>query len=213
MNLYFDLDGTILEPSKRNFNVYRKIVISLNGIPLELEDYWQQKREKVSFDLILENSQISDKNNFYREWFDSIESLESLTFDTIFPFAKRELKELSKENHIYLVTLRRKPDNLKIQLNNLGLTELFEKIYIGDENMADKYSLLKNVLNKKGESVIIGDTEVDIYTAQKLGIKCFAVYSGIRSKKFLEKLNPTFIGKNIKFVKKKIKEINDDTNR
>ncbi len=53
--------------------------------------------------------------------------------------------------------------------------------------------VLKQFNCQKGEAVYIGDSEVDVETAENVGIDCIAVTWGFRDSEILEKLNPKYI--------------------
>jgi phosphoglycolate phosphatase len=201
-NIYFDLDGTLIDCSKRNYMVYEKCTIKLGGYPLSFNDYWRRKRKKEKFESILSDSLIQNNDKFFEIWFKEIESYKNLVFDKPFPFTVDVLDKLINNNNIYLVTLRRKPKNLIKELKYLDLYKYFTDIHVGNENLEDKYSILKKIIKEKTASVIIGDTELDIEAAKRLRVKCIAVSSGIRSAEYLMKLNPDVLVNDISEITK-----------
>ena len=128
-----------------------------------------------------------------------LENQEIIKTDCLFPGISGLLRKLKKVNKLYLVTLRRNRFRLRDQLNRLGIEAYFKKIYSVSPSknaIFNKLSLIeKNDLQKN--DIFIGDTEVDIQVAKKLGLKSVAVLSGIRSKKYLKEFQPDFLVNNV----------------
>lgn len=204
MEIYFDLDGTLLDVSQRNYLVYKNITEKLHGLPLFFDEYWGLKRNKIPFSEILKQSNIKNSERFFNQWFKEIEAYRYLKKDKLYPWTKDVLTLLSKRNSLYLMTLRRRPFNLKRQLKELEITDYFDKLWISNENLSDKSSLLCAAVKDK-TAILIGDTEVDIVAAKKAGIKSIAVSSGIRTGDFLMKENPNFLIKDIRELSELLK--------
>lgn len=158
MNIYIDLDGTIIDISER-----------------------------------YEHLKILDS----QERLNNIESLEYLRYDKLIDGILDILLELKKNHRLVLVTLRKNKENLYIELDILGLVEIFDIILtpnLGYREKTFKRDLIKgDSLFDVNNSVIVGDTEVDIKTGKCLGIKTVAVLSGLRTKEILLKENPDYI--------------------
>ena len=58
MKYFFDLDGTILDISKRYYFIYYDIIKKFGGVPLPKCVYWDYKRNKTPDDVILKRSNI-----------------------------------------------------------------------------------------------------------------------------------------------------------
>lgn len=204
VNIYIDLDGTILDISERYYKIYYDIVVSFSGKPLSKERYWELKRKKVSEEEILKLSDISDIYTCIKKRLERIESVEYLKHDTLLPGSLDTLITLkNKSNRLILVTLRKSMENLYKQLTCLGILHLFDKILVTNTNK-DQW-LIKSKLIVKGDehfdktnSVIVGDTEVDILAGKVLGIKTVSVLTGIRSRDILLANKPDYIINSIK---------------
>jgi phosphoglycolate phosphatase-like HAD superfamily hydrolase len=112
----------------------------------------------------------------------------------LLPGAAEVLQECSAKSECYLVSLRRKPENLKQETRYLGLSGYFRKILTGhsESDGSDKKSeLIKAELGDQ-DALIIGDTEADIKAGKILKVTTVAVLSGIRSEKFLKSVSPDY---------------------
>ena len=71
-------------------------------------------------------------------------------------------------------------------------------------------SIIKELNVKKDETVYIGDSEVDVQTAQNAGVTSIAVTWGFRDRKFLEEQNPDYIVENVDELRSVIKKISQE---
>lgn len=201
-SIFIDLDGPILDISRRHYIVYKNIIKKLGGCPMARKPYWALKRDRADLGRILKLSGLKTRKlNFKRLWLDLIEDNSFLKYDRVFPSAKSALKLLKKEYKLILVTLRKSSLNLRRQLNKLKLRGLFDLILCQSGNNGDwriKYRLIKNSNELKMNSVVIGDTEIDILAGKRLGIKTIALLSGIRNREALAKYNPDYTAGSLK---------------
>lgn len=199
--IYLDLDGPILDVKKRNYSVYRKLILDLGGKPLSEDRYWKNKRQKESVGQILKNSALNDKIGiFKKEWFRLIEKREFLKEDRLLPGIRQLLARLSKEHPLILVSLRRSKQDLLWQLNRLGIKRYFYKILSKNYNEGDwrvKYNLIKKEKPVRN-SFVVGDTEIDILSGKKLKLKTIALSCGIRNRQFLKRLKPDYLVNDLK---------------
>ena len=208
--IFFDLDGTLIDVSKRHYEVYGKLIKEFKGEPLPKSLYWKLKRSRASVPKILRKSSVSEKlhYSFLTKFISHIERKENLMLDSVFPYTKGVLKSLRKNYRLYLTTQRRSKKNTIVQLKGLGLQKFFEGIIISaNENRLSK--VIKNVSREVKNSIIIGDTEVQILIARKVHLFSVAVLSGIRNKSTLKKYKPDFIEANINYLPDLLKKINN----
>jgi len=198
MNIFFDLDGTILDTSERYYLIYYNITKKLGGLPLTKKIYWNYKRNKVSEDLILTHSNlpqsIFDEYNDTRQ--NLIESDYYLKFDNVWPELFDFIPSSKLYNKILLVTLRKKRQQLITQLENLGIYNWFENIITVESNevgsechLLKANSILKLYPNHLS-GIFVGDTETDIKSGKLLGLDSIAVSYGIRKRNFLTHAKP-----------------------
>lgn len=199
MKIFCDLDGTLLDIQNRHYRVYSEVTKSHGGQPLIKDEYWKLKRQKTKWSKLLPLSGLSgeDEDKFLSDFRKLIEDPEYLSIDTLTQGTMQALLDLSKDHSCILVSLRRQPANLHQQLDRLGLTKYFETILSGHSE-SDGYDVKIEIISKElsqEKDIIIGDTEADIITGQKLGLQTIAVTSGIRDQQFLKALKPDHLVK------------------
>src|SRR5215218_4632416 len=133
MNIFFDFDGTLSNPSHRHHRVYVAAIESLGGQPLSYEEYWQAKRRKISWPTLLEASHLlaAVQPQFLEIFVTLIEDPQYLRLDELLPGVEATLAELAPRHACYLVSLRRHPERLAEQLEWMGTARYFEKIISG----------------------------------------------------------------------------------
>ena len=199
-NVFIDLDGTLVNIAPRHHRVYTFCVDYFGGKPLPIADYWSLKRRDARWSEVLALSGLDAaiEPEFLRLFIGRIESAEELLKDKLFPESLAALEELSRDNTLYLLSLRRNKEALNQEVNNLGIRRYFKEILSGHSDTK------AGTLNKKAEVIrstgvdtdsviIIGDTEADVAAAQQLGVVSVALGSGVRNRKFLEAMHPTYL--------------------
>ncbi len=201
MKIFFDLDGTLIDASKRHHGVYTDVVTELGGSPLQQSEYWDLKRSKSDWEIILPKSNISadQKNLFLARFIPKIEAIDYLKSDTLFPGAVDTIEKLSQKHTCYLVSLRRNHEHLLAEIGWLNLTPHFSKILSGhsETDGSDVKSAIIKAELGDNKGLIIGDTEADILTGKLLNLTTVAVLSGIRNREFLESLKPDYLLKDV----------------
>lgn len=209
--IFIDLDGTILDVSKRIYKVYKDILKKYNKKILPKNKYLKLKRKKVPIETILKKTKAEDITiKFKEEWGKEIEKPNYLKLDRMSSSRKKILFNLKNNWKLVLVTLREHPKELFNQLSDKKIDKVFNEVLVSLEKDQKskwkiKYELIKKY-NKFDEasSIIIGDTETDILTGKNLGIKTIAVFGegGMRNKLFLKKYEPDILIKDISYIKK-----------
>lgn len=202
LNAFLDLDGPILDVSRRHFLVYSDIVKSFGATPIEFADFWSAKRHKVPDVKILSRSGVAD---FAAEYtvrkLQLIEADEYLELDQLQEGALKTLALIKEHYFLVLVTLRRSRPSLERQLRRLGVDRYLDQMLTsGDEEAIEggqgwrvKCQLVRSAGLSTGSSdFFVGDTETDILAGKSLGTRTVAVLNGIRDEHFLLDLNPTF---------------------
>lgn len=186
--IYFDLDGTLLDDKERHFRCYCDIVKKYGGNCIYIEEYWNDKRNKISREILLRKTGFQGSYEEYlKEWIERIEKKEYLLYETLKPYAESVLKTVRQYvNKLVLVTMRRNKENLLWQLNELELKSMFDEIFIGDPIISQKKDLLSSGNGIfEGKKLIVGDTEADEQLALSISGDFLAVTSGLRDKKYL----------------------------
>lgn len=196
LKIFFDLDGTLVDYSKRNYYVYKNLAAKHKMKVLPFNSYWKLKRSKTK---------ITDNRQFLEEFVKVIESPKALIKDELFSFTKSVLTILVEKGYkLYLVSYRDSKDKTLIQLKKFGIYNLFSKICLGKGTTG--YETKANHIKKhikSGDIVyVVGDTEDDVLSAKKIKAYSVAVLSGIRDKKTLTQYNPDYIIKDIRMLSK-----------
>ena len=196
MNIFFDLDGTLIDSKARLYRLFQHLVpISI----YTFEQYWDLKQNRVGHKEILSTYFNYSEDQFLafeKLWMDLIESDTWLNFDHPFEGVSARLSELSKEHKLYVVTARQSPSIAYQQLDRFGWTGFFEKIFVTGQKV-EKIDLINNSVKVSAEDWFIGDTGKDIQTGKLLGIHTAAVLTGFLSKRRLMEYNPDVIVDNI----------------
>jgi phosphoglycolate phosphatase-like HAD superfamily hydrolase len=207
MKIFFDLDGTLIDISERHYQVYKTLVIAYKGAALGKNQYWELKRSNTPWSEVLTQSAIAVEHEaaFLKQFTQLIEDPSMLAIDTLFPASLSVLTELKENHELFLVSLRRNPENLRAQLQQLEITQYFKDILSGHsdtkEGVLTKKAEIIQTLGPLDNACIIGDTEADVVAGTQLGIPTIAVTTGIRSKDFLEQLDPDYCAESLEAVK------------
>jgi phosphoglycolate phosphatase len=212
MLIYFDLDGPIIDVSGKFYKIYSDLLGERGYPTLSKKEYWQLKREHVPIPQIVLRTCPNEFVDYYiKKRIEVIENFEYLKHDELIPGAEKVLEELMQDHKLILVTLRNNSKTLFQELVFFDLKRYFTTILSLDNNHGDwriKVKLIEDSgsLTDKN-SLIVGDTEADIITGKKLGIKTCAVMCGIRTKELLEKASPDYLIKDINSLGEVIKKI------
>ncbi|MFY4787731.1 HAD family hydrolase [Aliarcobacter butzleri] len=185
--IFLDLDGPLLEGKYRHYRCYEDIIKKYGGTALEIDYYWELKRNKITRDIVLEKSNFQENYEiFFKEWMTNIENEKYLNLDSLKPEVIETLKSWENiTDKIVLVTMRQNREYLLKQLDKLGVLFLFDEVIdCPPQRKNTKYEALKDKIFSN--AIFIGDTEEDTNTAKMLGIKSIGITNGLRNKKFLE---------------------------
>ena len=202
-NIYLDFDGTIVDSSARLYAVYQSIMAEFRRGCLPKNEYWDLKKERQPYDVILAKTGSRDlAAEYMKKFLQKIESPEFLKCDTLLPGVYQTLSLLKKGNRLAMVTLRRSRDNLCRELKDLKIFDLFEDIFDNFIEGTDSWKIAAESVRKDPRfvpesSVIVGDTEDTILAGRDLRIPSFVVSSGIRSESFLKKYDPGYLLRDI----------------
>jgi phosphoglycolate phosphatase len=214
--IILDLDETLLDTSQRHYRVYCDIVNILNlDSKFDQNEFWNLKREGKSTIEILDEKENEILKKFSKLWIDKIEQKKYLFHDKLYDNTLKLLSDLNNERLI-LLTMRHNRKNLIWELKNFGLDKYFTSIlscspiYNKDKSSVLLEYLKDNKLILDNNSIIIGDSEIDINTGKTLNLTTIAVSYGIRSENLLIAMNPDFCLKNIDEITDIINEIDHE---
>lgn len=192
MNIFFDLDGTLIDSRKRLYFLFQHLVAESM---FSFDEYWIFKRDKVSHREILihQFNYSEDKvKEFEENWMKRIELPEWLALDSPFDGVFDFLNELKKVHKLFLVTARQSESIALKQVDEYGWMPIFEKILVTAQKQ-EKFDLIVNTVEVKEHDWFVGDTGKDIQTGKELGINTAAVLSGFLSRKRLLEYAPDLI--------------------
>ncbi|RQO39113.1 HAD family hydrolase [Chryseobacterium sp. KBW03] len=192
MNIFFDLDGTLIDSRQRLYQLFQSLVPTSE---LSFDEYWALKRNKTSHkEIILSKFNYSNEqySDFEKKWMSEIELEKWLQLDTPFEGIVDVLILLSKNHDLFVVTARQSESIALEQIKSFGWENIFTKILVTQQQQ-EKHDLIKNAVRVTPEDWFIGDTGKDIQTGKLLGIKTAAVLSGFLSKESLLPYQPDII--------------------
>jgi phosphoglycolate phosphatase len=200
MNIFFDLDGTLIDSKKRLYFLFQNLVPSSN---LSFSQYWSLKRNKVNHEKILTlkfNYTKSQFQDFEKLWMSQIELKEWLDFDTPIKGVNELLAGLYQKHSLYIVTARQNIPNTLSQIEKFPWSCYITKVMITEQKYK-KFELIKKFTNVHSKDWFIGDTGKDIETGKILGINTAGIYSGFLNKQCLIKYKPDILLENVtKFI-------------
>lgn len=196
MQLFFDLDGTLIDSRLRLYTLFQNLIPQSN---FSFDQYWDLKRNKVDHSRILQqyfNFSEEDIFIFQNKWMLLIESEKYLELDKPFPGVLEFLISLNKKNELYLITARQFKDKTLNQIENLGWSKLFIEILVTEQKVK-KSELIKTVISNNTSGWMLGDTGIDIISGKQLGLKTVAVLTGFLSERILLTYSPDIIIKEV----------------
>ena len=201
MNIFFDLDGTLLDSRARLFRLFCDLT---KQSIFKFDEYWNLKKAKIDHRQILSKylNYSEDQIFFFEiEWQKYIESDEYLKFDKVFPYTENVLSNLKNRGVIlHLITARQNKQALNKQLSQLQISEYFTNIFVTESIKSKAQLILESKVKLSMNDLFVGDTGIDINTAKLINIKSIAVLSGFRNKSILEQYNPDYIENDIKTI-------------
>ncbi|MFA5879844.1 MAG: HAD family hydrolase [Candidatus Margulisiibacteriota bacterium] len=206
-NALFDLDGTIIFSHEDVLasleNAYKAL-----GIPFIIKNFKELIGPPLK-DVILKISpdlnedQISTLITAFKNDYDSSEYKKTFLIPDI-----KELLTSLKENkfRIFIVTNKRLRPAQRI-LKTLGIFDFFEEIISPDfekNRVLKKVAMIKLLLDKhkflSQETVMIGDTDQDVYAARDNGVLSIGLLNGYGDEASIRQSQPTFVAQNIKEI-------------
>ncbi|MBW4467453.1 MAG: HAD family hydrolase [Pegethrix bostrychoides GSE-TBD4-15B] len=211
VTLFCDFDGPIVDVSDRYYHTYQRGLAEIEAASphlmlhrLSKPQFWQMKQERTPDVEIAMRSGLQGKQieQFLSRVKQIVNQPDLLAQDQIQPGVKWALSLLHGRGfRLVLVTLRQQVQASQI-LQDHGLETLFGGIWGTHDDSAaylnqseHKTYLLEQAMQQfdDGSAWMVGDTEADVLAGQSLGIPTIALTCGIRSRSYLQKLEPTRI--------------------
>ena len=206
-HICFDLDGTLVDSHRTIYNSTIKSLNDLN-IPGNLDEEVFRKKIGMHFVNIFEdmNIPVNDFEEFIKiyknNYFLFIEDSE------LYPDVSVVLEFLSQKGFkISLLTTKAQDQAEKI-IEHFSLSQYFNVIMGRRNGIAHKPSpepllLICDELNvNSSESLIVGDTEMDILCGQNANVSTCVITHGYRTEKAMLEYKPDFIVKDLNELKK-----------
>lgn len=192
MNIFFDLDGTLIDAKLRLYLLFQTLVPASG---LTFQAYWDLKKSKVDHRSILKNYFAYSEEQFIqfeKIWLDKIEEPEWLALDKPFEGATEFLNTLKQNHLLYVITARQKSQAVILQLTYFGWENIFQDVLVSGPG-SDKSQVISSTVKTTKNDWMVGDTGKDIETGKKLGIHTAAVLSGFLSREILISYRPDIV--------------------
>ena len=215
LRLITDFDGPIIDVSERYYRVYQECLDSSRAPDspvkqLSKEEFWQLKRSRVPEKQIgimsgLDETQAQAFAQLRRQ---TVHTPPYFQYDTLAPGAVAALEKVQQAGIDLAVMTMRRVRELDYAFERYDLGRFFpkdrcyclENDYVKTRDIDDKPLLMERALVElppASDTWMVGDTEADIITAKKHGVKVMAVLCGIRDRAQLELYQPDLIVKDL----------------
>ncbi len=193
-NIFFDLDGTLINSSCRLYELFVDLVPECK---MTKDEYWILKRAKINHEMILEKYfPTYSFKDFNTKWLELIETEKYLNKNKLKAGVEKLLAKLSVKNELYIVTARQNKEFTYKELDRFGIKHFFKEIMVTEDKIS-KAELIKMKVKIDPEDLFVGDTGFDIKTGKDLGIKTIAVSDGFLSADNLKEYKPDYIITNV----------------
>lgn len=197
MQIYLDLDGPILDVSRRYYAIYSDLLNRAGYRPLDQASYWSLKRLSFQESAIVGHSCPSGfVEDYLVERQNLIEDPAYLSLDNPHSGVLQHLENWRETHELTLVTLRRNYQSLVSQLDFVGIRRLLADVLVGSigcPGWRAKKERIETSLRDANNALVIGDTETDVLAAHALELPSVAVTCGIRTRRLLAHLAPNLL--------------------
>lgn len=191
MIFVLDLDGTLIDSSKRHYVLMEKLLKEYaDNISFNPADYMEYKRMGNSGKQYLKEELGLDKETsdaISKEWVTNIENEEYMDLDELYTDTIEFLDALKQKQYkIIFLSARHNRTNTLKQLEKFGIKEYADAIYVVSPERAteEKIEVIMTYQESGKETIIVGDTENEYDTAYAAGINYFVLNRGFRSKEY-----------------------------
>lgn len=178
-NLFLDLDGTIIDSSRRQFAVLKEIARFADQ--LSYKEFWELKRKGISSYEILKykvDGFDMGRATLRKLWMDEIEQHKYMDLDRLQPNADDVMRKASVRSEIYIVTGRQDGPFTQLQMERLNLSRLVRFIMCTGSKVS-KSELVRNYkVGVTSKDRFVGDSEEDMTAASELGVEGILVENG-----------------------------------
>lgn len=179
---FFDLDGTLLDLWPRYYKVFCSI-LAISDI--SFRQYKEKKQELKKDEKVAAAFGYRLPADYFRKKSEFLERKDFLKFDKMW-FSKTEIQKLFR-NDSMILTKRRYSDNLKWQLNKLGIKAT--TVIVGEMT---KLQWIENNYPKE-DSLMIGDSIMDLETGYLPNVLPVMVGYGLETRKQFDNLGISYL--------------------
>ena len=181
----FDFDGTLVECQAKQLYLYAKALRIFGFRDFDPSSFWLMKSSGMNTkDCLMHqcaDEEILSSAMLY--WFNEIENLEYQIFDRPTDLLLKIVKHIEKP---IVITARRNPCNLRIQVNNLQSFLSSPQLFIVDHENA--IASKAKILGELEVDIFFGDSEIDMYAAKLANVDFQFVEGGQRTLECLKSL-------------------------
>lgn len=193
MIFVFDLDGTLIDSSKRHYVLMEKLLKEYAPeIEFDAKAFMEYKcLGNSGFKYLTSQLNMSEElaRKIMDAWKANIENEEYMEMDELYPDTIRFLDVVKRKGYkmIFLTARNARSTTMK-QLEKFGISGYPEMVFIVSpaRPTEEKLDVIMTYLETGQEPIIVGDTESEYDTAYSAGINYFIVNRGFRSKKYWE---------------------------
>ncbi len=188
-NIFFDLDGTIINSQRRLYDLFCELCPENR---FSYDEYWEIKRNRINQSDFLKKYFNYDDNKislFRKNYLDKIEDDYRIFTDSPVVGISEILKKLSKNYNLYIITNRQNDEITQKQIKDFGWDIYFKKI-LNTAQKIRKSELIRQKISISVKDVFISDVGEDINEAKLLGVYSVAVSWGIQNTEILSSYNP-----------------------
>lgn len=208
MIVFFDLDGPLLDVSRRYVVLHQELLVGLGAAAMDAERYWTAKRaRRTEHDILAELNALHLLETYSPARLARIETMEALVHDRCWPWSLETLEHIAQHATLVMVTARAHRPALLDQLDRLLLRPHFHEILSepgNDRVDLQKAALIRDYVARHGHCGeghwMIGDTEADVAAGKLAGLQTIAVLSGIRDEHHLRAAGADYLVPDIRAV-------------
>ncbi len=193
--VFFDFDGTLFDTERDILEAYRKVFRKLNisadlkflRIGPPLEESIRAVRPDIS------GGELAEAMAGFREFYDG----SGFPATPPYPGVPEMLRRLARSGKKLFIATNKRVRPTRLILEKHGFLPLFAGVYAGDSDPACRRSKSENLLYavsqhglKPENSVMIGDTRLDIEAGRRAGMRTFGVTWGYDVQGELEQSRP-----------------------
>lgn len=192
-NLFFDLDGTVIDSKTRLHRLFCDLVPEASG--MVYDDYWAFKfsgmRHEDILGLVFGYDDLRIRS-FCASWMALVEAPQYLALDCAFPWTCESLARLAEHDTLYLVTDRQNAQAVWVEITGIGLNGYFRDVLV-TERKRTKAEMIRKVGAVSPADWLVGDTGHDVLTGKELGVQTCSVLSGFMDRRHLGEYAPDLV--------------------